>query len=163
MDLITKEGLNCIRLESLTNYFSLSNLKFLANLNLNYLGDLFEFADQPEFFNCFKADNYKKQYIEIVGSIRVLQCKHLGLNPNINDASNEIRVGETALRMGFKDKTRKELLVNRINTNRELFDLVKGKGFRENRMFSESTINELTEKCNVVLNFNNVHSYSNIE
>ncbi|MBO4245743.1 MAG: hypothetical protein J5892_03270 [Bacilli bacterium] len=159
MDRIEKEGLNTIRLETLVDYFTPENIGFLADHHFYCLGDLFEAANQANFYEMFK--NEQKQYMDIVGSIKILKCKYLDEDPFIDINDSYTRIEEVAFRMGFKFQTRKELVDNKIKTVKELFELVNKNGFNENHFFSPSSINEIKAKCGVVFNYGRIHQFNN--
>lgn len=80
--------LNHIKLDELECFFSTPARKIISQMNVSTLGELLSLSETKEFINYFIYDSSTKispLYQEIVGTLKLLKFKFLGIDPKINE------------------------------------------------------------------------------
>lgn len=116
-----------ITIESIEKeYFSSAASEYLKGLGINTLADLFGYDISKLYAEMQKIKAYKKQNSvigEIIGTIKLLRCKHLGEDPKIPfDEPEKI---DLATDFGFSINICNSLLRKYGHNSSELFEIIK--------------------------------------
>ena len=153
------DGLNCISLSSLPNYFSGLNLGQLSMAGIITLGDLFVESETDGFVS--KIRNYQ-QFKEITGSTNILKIKYLNDIPLIDFEMNR-PLDLICAYCGFKEKTVDYLLSHNINTFSGFIIFMTNINSPEYSDIPESVKGELLEKYNTINNYYNSNELDNVD
>ena len=152
-------GLNCIELNSLTNYFSGLNIGELRMAGITKLGDLFVESETDGFVS--KIRNYQ-QFKEITGSTNILKIKYLNDMPLIDFEMNR-PFDLICTYCGFKEKTVNYLLSHNINSFSGFIIFMTNINSPEYSDIPESVKGELLEKYNTINNYYNSNELDNVD
>lgn len=153
------DGLNCISLRSLPNYFSGLNLGQLSMAGITTLGDLFVESEVDGFVKKIKN---AQQFKEITGSTNILKIKYLDDIPMIGfDINRSLEV--VCDYCGFKEKTVSYLASHNINSFSGFIIFMNNIDNPEYATIPESVKGELVDKYNTIDYYYKIHDFGNPE
>lgn len=141
-----------ISLSEVEMYFSSKAFKEINDLNIKNLGDLFRKDASRELYIEFfkKHSNAVELWKSIKGSLLILRCKYLNINPNI-DINKE---GDYADKIGLSRNLKKRLLSYYSLSLLEIFRMIEENNYSTLEYhFSIEVVNEIINKCTVLYNY----------
>lgn len=98
-------GLSTIKISNLNDYFSQKMINKLASLGIDNIAMLFLFSETPDYISSFDIE----EAIEIYGSVTILKCKYLNIDPVIHLNNPSMAIEELGTLLGFRLDIRKKL------------------------------------------------------
>ena len=101
----TLVGLTTIKIANLNNYFSQKLINKITSLEIDNVAMLIAFSETPEYITSFSVE----EAIEVYGSVTILKCKYLNIDPVIHLNNPSMAIEELSALLGFRKDIRKKL------------------------------------------------------
>jgi len=143
-----------IKLVDLKNFFSINALNLLGQYHVFTLEELFKSFEDEEFLKLLQFNRTKSNFrilVEINGTTKILRCKYLNEDPNI-DFNNYVDS------FGFSSRVARALTLysNRDVSIEDLFDMAKTNTFHKlinRREIGLAAIDEISNKIMIAYNY----------
>lgn len=147
-----------INIESLKGLFSTSLMNFLNDNKILTIGSLLEISCNNDFWNTL-LDKDKILYYELLSVIKLLKCKYLGIDPNINISDDDNKnddIIEFFDKIGYSSRTR-NCLSKALFTTKDIYIIMhspnRERKFGRIRNAGVGVVNEIMIKTSIVIDF----------
>lgn len=168
-------NLKYITLKYIPGFFKDERIKKILEVyNIVTLDDFFKAFENPEFMKFLESPYFigtfqlKLQILkEISATVKLLRCKYLGENPNI-DINDDITIDEVVDRLGLSVEIGKEL--NRVKKDKDFFYKLSKKTLNQKQAFirritnlNEQSIEELVYRLQIINDYEKQKEVDNLK